>query len=160
MKILIYICLLISFSIATDHSPRNISPSLELIGETTYCLQTKDYYNEKRWVCVDFMSEKYCDVPKYYYVDYSEEYGWEFSYHIRFQNCKINDVYEYNTTTFWEYRISNDDVITEYIWHYDGEDKIVDKWRKGKLDKNIINRQILSLQSFTQNVYYKGKSHL
>lgn len=158
MKILIYICLLISFSIATDHSPRNISHRLELMGETTVCHQIKDYYNAKSWICFNLLSEKYCDEPDYYNVDYSEEYGWEFSYYISFQNCKT--FFEYDTTTFWEYRISNDDVITEYIWHFDGDDKIVDVWRKGKVDKNIINRQILSLRAFTQNEYFKGKKHL
>lgn len=154
MKILIYICLLISFSIATDHSPRNISDDLELMGETTICSSTNSSNYEISWVCFNLREKpQKCLLTVYFVtVDFQLE-RWEFNYHY-INSCTDED-------NRWDYYISyKDNTISEYKWHFDGEDNIVDEWRKGKVDKNRINRQILSLHLFTQNVYYKGKSHL
>lgn len=166
-KILSYMCILISLAVATDHAPLNISPRLELIGQTTYCRQSVDDDNFKHWLCIDFEANKYCDVPKSYYVEYSDEYGWEISYPVGYKTrCKLIDTLNWIDTTdrvnvtYWEYRISNDNVISEYSWHIDGNDRVLDDWRKGKIDENRKTHQILAFRKFVLNGWFKkGYSH-
>lgn len=145
-KILSYICILISFTVAEDHAPRNISPTLEILGNTTRCIKTQHYDDFERWICVDANGERYYDVTTTYVVEVDFELGrWEISYTNRTVNC---DDTLYYTKYIASYK---DTTISEYRYHYDDTTRVVDEWQKGKVHYERLKHQILAIRAFTEN---------
>lgn len=147
-NLLIAIFILITTAVGSDHTPLNIHPRLELIGMTTGC----DKISDSSWICFDFRADKYCDVVKSYYVEYSEEIGWIISYLGGYKNeCLAAD----HTRKYWEYRISRENVITEYIWHIDENyDRILDHWLRGEVSPARANKQRDAIIDFTKNKWF------
>lgn len=146
-KVLSYICILISFAVATDHAPLNISPSLELIGQTTRCTKISHHDDGMRWICVNSM--RYRDIPSTYVVEVDFILKrWEISYSAYAANS--------DTLYHWRYILSiNDTTISEYQYHFVDTTRVVDKWRKGKVHYKRFRSQIYAFRAFTENLWTK-----
>ena len=146
-KFLSYIFVLISFTVAADHAPSNIAPRLELIGQTTSCTKTVDNDEHMIWICVESM--RYCDIPSAYVVEADFVLlRWEISATYA-KDC--------DSTYYWKYIASaKDTTIFEYRYHYDDTTKIVDAWRKGKVQYERLRYQTLAIRSFTKNIWTKN----
>ena len=146
-KILSCICILISFAVATDHAPHNISPSLELIGQTTRCTKIRNDDDIIRWVCANSM--RYRDIPSTYIVEVDFELArWEISY------CAYGS---YSDTLYWsKYIVSfKDTTIFGYQYHFDDTTRVVDSWHKGKVHYERLRSQVNALRAFTENIWTK-----
>lgn len=147
-NLLIAIFILITTAVGSDHSSLNIHPRLELIGKTAGCDKTSD----TSWICFNFIADKYCDLVKTYYIEYSDEIGWIISYLGGYKNeCIGAD----HTTKYWEYRISRENVITEYEWHVDENyDRILDHWSSGEVSQSRADKQREAIIDFTKNKWF------
>ena len=147
-NLLIAIFILITTVVGSDHYPLNIHPRLELIGQTTFCEKVSD----TSWICFDLRADKYCDVGSPLYVEYSDELGWMLGYLHGYTNeCLEAD----HTTRYWEYRISRENVITEYSYHIDEDyDRILDLWHKGEVSPARAVRQREAIIDFTKNKWF------
>lgn len=149
-KILSYICILISFAVATDHAPLNISPRLELIGQTTRCTKISHHDDDSmRWICVNSM--RYRDVPSTYMVEVDFTLNrWEISY------SGYSSVNTDTTMYSWRYILSiKDTTISEYQYHFVDTTRVVDNWRKGKVHYERFRSQIYAFRAFTENLWTK-----
>ena len=139
---------MISTAFCADHYPINISARLDVMGQTIVC----DPLSDSTWKCFDLVADKYCDIPESYHVEYSEEYGWMIEWFGGFTNkCIGSD----HTTKYWEYRVSNEGVISEYLYHIDKDgDKVLDNWRKGEVSASRANKQREAIIDFTKNKWF------
>lgn len=147
-KLVIFLTIMIGTAFCADHSPSNISARLYLMAETIVC----DPLTDSIWLCFDFKSDKYCDIPKRYYVEYSDEYGWEINWLGGYKNeCIGAD----HITKYWEYRVSNEGVISEYWYHIDKDyNKVLDSWSKGEVSASRANKQREAIIDFTKNKWF------
>ena len=147
-KILSYICILISFAVATDHAPLDISPRLELIGRTTRCTEIQHSDDIIRWVCANSM--RYRDIPSTYIVEVDFALvRWEISYSA-YSSANTDTLYS------WKYILSlKDTTIFEYKYHFADTTRVVDSWRKGKVHYERFRSQIYAFRAFTENIWTK-----
>ena len=145
-KFLSYIFVLISFTVAADHAPLNILPRLELISQTTRCTEIQHHDDFRRWICANSM--QYRDVPSTYFVKVD----------FVLSRWEISSTYVTNSDSlyYWTYIVSmKDTTIFEYRYHYDDTDRIVDEWRKGKVQYERLKYQMLAIRSFIENIWTK-----